>query len=318
MHIYSHAAAAIVGVTGYTGRELDRLLSRHPNIRVAGRFDSTFTLDQLRNTRADVVVFATEHHVSLSLVPQVIDLNYRVLDMSGAFRLSDPKLYPDWYGFQHTAPGLLQQAVYGLPEFHAGRIEGARLVANPGCYATAALLALRPVFQAGLIEASGVVVVDGKSGISGAGRQPKMQTHFCEVSENIAAYGVLRHRHTPEMVAQLPCTNFDRFVFTPHLIPISRGILNTAVFRHAGGGAVREALSDAYASKPFIRVFDAGHMPDVHSVVRTNMCHIGIASSGSNTVIVATIDNLMKGAAGQAVQNLNLMFGYSPDAGLLP
>lgn len=324
MHIYAHRVA-IVGVTGYAGQELARLLAKHPAIEVAGRFASkadeksraeAFSLEQLRGFSPDIVVLATDHELSLPLVPQLLEAKYRVLDMSGAFRLKDPKLYLDWYGFEHTSPRLLADASYGLPEFFAERIREANLVANPGCYATAAILPLTPLYNAGAIDPTCTVVVDGKSGVSGAGRQPKAETHFCAVNENLRAYGVLRHRHTPEMVSQMRGASYDRFVFTPHLIPITRGILNTIVFRHSDRVSVRSVLMEAYARTPFVHVLPAGQLPDVHSVANTNMCLIGVASEGPNTVIVSAIDNLVKGAAGQAVQNLNLMLGCDPAAGL--
>jgi N-acetyl-gamma-glutamyl-phosphate reductase len=160
-------------------------------------------------------------------------------------------------------------------------------------------------------------VVDGKSGVSGAGRAPKLETHFCEVNENMSAYGVLKHRHTQEMVAQLAGATQDRFVFTPHLIPITRGILNTITLRTKDNASAHSILADAYARSPFVRVLPAGQLPNIHSVVRTNFCSIGVVAKGANTVIVSVLDNLVKGAAGQAVENLNLMFGHEPMAGLV-
>jgi N-acetyl-gamma-glutamyl-phosphate reductase len=323
MNNYAHRAA-IVGVTGYTGQELDRLLSSHPEIQVAGRFASkadeksgaeAFSLERLRAFSPDVVLMATEHELSMQRVPELLDAGYRVVDLSGAFRLKDPRLYLDWYGFEHTAPDLLQQAVYGLPEFYAESIAAAKLVANPGCYATAAILPLIPLYRANVLEATATVVVDGKSGVSGAGRQPKAETHFCEVNDNMSAYAVLRHRHTPEMITQLPGATLDRFVFTPHLIPLSRGILNTIVIRHSERVSIRSLLAETYAKTPFVRVLANG-FPSIHSVVRTNLCSIGLTTSGQNTVIVSAIDNLVKGAAGQAIQNLNIMLGCRPETGL--
>jgi N-acetyl-gamma-glutamyl-phosphate reductase len=298
----------LLGVTGYTGQELDRLLASHPHFRVTGRYASRsdeasgveeFNLDNLRKASADVVVLATEHEFSLSLVPELLAAGYRVVDMSGAFRLKDAALYPQWYGFEHTAPDLLSEAVYGLPEFYAEAIRNARLVANPGCYATAAILPLRPLFDCRAIDPACTVVVDGKSGVSGAGKKPKPETHFCSVYENIRAYGVLRHRHTPEMVSWLPGASVDRFVFTPHLIPINRGILNTAVFRVTERLNVRHILNETYAKSPFVHVLTEDRLPDVHGVVRTNNCTIGVECRGPLTVVVSAIDNLVKGAAGQ-------------------
>src|SRR5881296_2875646 len=324
MNNYAHRVA-IVGITGYAGQELQRLLAAHPKIQVAGGFASkadeksgaeAFGIEKLRSFSPDAVVLATEHDLSMQLVPQLLDAGHRVVDMSGAFRLKDPRLYQDWYGFEHSAPLLLREAAYGLPEFLSESIANARLVANPGCYATAAILPLIPLYQARAIDPACTVVVDGKSGVSGAGRQPKPETHFCEVNENISAYGVLKHRHTPEMVGQLPGATFDRFVFTPHLIPITRGILNTITLRTLDRVSAYSILAETYAKTPFVRVLPSGQLPDVHSVTKTNLCSIGVVTKGENTVIVSVIDNLVKGAAGQAIQNLNLMFGCEPAAGL--
>ncbi len=317
---------AIVGVTGYAGREVERLLTAHPQFQVAGKFASksdeksgaeALSLDRLRSFSPEGVVLATEHELSMHLVPELLGLGARVVDMSGAFRLKEPRLYQEWYGFEHTAPALLQEAVYGLPEFFAESIKAARLVANPGCYATAAILPLIPLYQAGAIDQTCTVVVDGKSGVSGAGRQPKAETHFCEVNENISAYGVLKHRHTPEMVVQLPGATFDRFVFTPHLIPVTRGILNTITLRTVDRMSAYAILSETYAKSPFVQVLPQGQVPNVQSVTKTNLCSIGVVNKGANTVIVSVLDNLVKGAAGQAIQNLNLMFGFEPAAGLV-
>src|SRR5438552_1776720 len=263
---------AIVGVTGYTGQELDRLLAAHPKIQVAGKFASradeksgaeAFSFERLRAFSPDAVVLATEHELSMHWVPQLLDQGYRVVDMSGAFRLKDPQRYQEWYGFEHTAPELLKEAVYGLAEFLPESIRSARLVANPGCYATAAVLPLIPLYNANAIDPACTVVVDGKSGVSGAGRAPKHETHFCEVNENVSAYGVLKHRHTPEMIAQLRGATVDRFVFTPHLIPITRGILNTVTLRTADLASAQSILTETYAKSPFVRVLPAGQLPNV-------------------------------------------------------
>jgi N-acetyl-gamma-glutamyl-phosphate reductase len=325
MNNYSHAVA-IVGVTGYAGQELDRILARHSRFRVAGRFASkvdeksgaeAFSLERLRLCSPEGVVLATDHELSMELVPQLLGEGYRVVDMSGAFRLKDARQYEDWYGFAHTSPELLKEAVYGLPEFYAEQIRTARLVANPGCYATAAVLPLIPLYAAHAIDPSCTVVVDGKSGVSGAGRAPKPETHFCEVSENVSAYGVMKHRHTPEMIGQLHGATSDRFVFTAHLIPIVRGILNTITLRTIDRISAHSILAETYAQTPFVRVLPQGHLPNVHGIARTNLCSIGVVARDANTVIVSALDNLVKGAAGQAVQNLNIMFGCEPTGGLL-
>src|SRR5262245_41707604 len=281
------ARVAIVGVTGYAGQELDRILAAHPQFALTGRFASkadeksgaeAFALERLRSFSPDAVVLATEHELSMHLVPELLREGYRVVDMSGAFRLPEAAQYVEWYGFEHTSPELLKEAVYGLPEFMSEQIRGAKLVANPGCYATAAVLPLIPLYNANVIDRECTVVVDGKSGVSGAGRAPKQETHFCEVNENLSAYGVLKHRHTPEMVAQLRGSTFDRFVFTPHLIPITRGILNTITLRMAGRASAHSILVETYARSPFVRVLPAGQLPNVLGVARTNLCSIGVVT----------------------------------------
>ena len=322
MHNYS---VAIVGVTGYSGREADRLLRNHPSVRVGGRFTSkgdgsaiqAYSLAAVREFRPDVVITATEHDVSMRIVPELAAAGLRVIDMSGAFRMKDPAIYPKWYGFEHTAQDLLQQSVYGMPELNADNIKTAQVVANPGCYATSVILPLSPLYCAGVISPNSLVVADGKSGVSGAGRHPKQETHFCEVNENLKAYGVLRHRHTPEMLSCLPKALAENFVFTPHLIPITRGILSTIVFQHESGTSARAALMAAYAESPFVKVSPEGTLPDIHGVVFTNDCHIGIVTSGTRTVVVSAIDNLVKGAAGQALQNFNVACGFDERTALL-
>ena len=323
MHNYS---VAVVGVTGYSGREVDRLLKSHPSIHVSGRFTSkgdgsgiqAYSLAAVKESRPDVVITATEHDVSMRIVSELAADGLRVVDMSGAFRMKDPALYPKWYGFEHTATGLLREAVYGMPELFSDKIRKAQVVANPGCYATSVILPLSPLYAAGVLSPESFVVVDGKSGVSGAGRHPKLETHFCEVNENLRAYAVLRHRHTPEMLSYIPGALADKFVFTPHLIPITRGILSTIVFQHAEGTSARDVLTSAYAKAPFVKISPEGSLPDIHGVVHTNDCQIGIVTSGTSTVIVSAIDNLVKGAAGQAIQNLNLMLGCETKAGLHP
>jgi len=322
MNIY---AAAIVGVTGYSGREADRILRYHPSVKVTGRFASksdgsgieAYSLEAVKRTGADIVLTATEHDVSLRIVPELLDAGMRVIDMSGAFRMRDPALYPKWYGFEHTSPSLLQEAVYGLTEIFGDKVRDARLVANPGCYATSVIVPLAPLYAAGAIGKDTFVVVDGKSGVSGAGRHPKQETHFCEVNENLRAYGVLKHRHTPEMLACLPGASIEKFVFTPHLIPITRGILSTIVFQPVRGYSVRSVLGDKYTDSKFVKLFPEGSLPDLHGVVNTNGCNLGVATSGDTAVIVSAIDNLVKGAAGQAIENLNLMLGLPVETGLL-
>jgi len=257
----------------------------------------------------------------MELAPAILAAGARVIDLSGAFRLRTVENYLAWYKEPHTQPELLAEAVYGLPEFCRGRIPGARLVSNPGCYPTAANLAIRPLLQAGVVDRTAGIICDAKSGVSGAGRKPSMKTSFCEVTENFSAYSILKHRHVPE-VLQVSGLEEREFSFTAQLLPLDRGILETIYFRTSRSITAVEILNiygQAYDGEPFIRVYNPGHVPDLHSVARTNFCDIGVtvdAASG-RAVVITAIDNLVKGAAGQAVQNMNLMLGYPETEGLL-
>jgi N-acetyl-gamma-glutamyl-phosphate reductase len=229
--------------------------------------------------------------------------------------------YSRWYGAQHTSPQWLADAVYGLPEFCRQRIPGARLVANPGCYPTAANLAIRPLLEAGVIDRTAGIVCDAKSGVSGAGRKPTLKTSFCEVTANFSAYSILNHRHVPEVLMTSGLEERE-FSFTAQLIPIDRGILETIYFRGQQAGSA-EALAaiykERYEAEPFLRIYPAGKVPDLHAVARTNFCDIGVVydSASGRGVVVVAIDNLTKGAAGMAVQNMNLMLGFAETEGLL-
>jgi len=244
-----------------------------------------------------------------------------VIDLSGAFRLGTTATYQQWYKEPHTQPGLLAEAVYGLPEFCRPRIRGARLVANPGCYPTAANLAIRPLVEAGVVVREAGIVCDAKSGVSGAGRKPSLKTSFCEVTENFCAYSILDHRHVPEILRTSGLEESE-LSFTAQLLPLDRGILETIYFRATGVGSASD-LMDIYrrkfAAEPFVRLYAPGHVPDLHAVARTNFCDIGVAYDAptGRAVVIAAIDNLGKGAAGQAVQNMNLALGYAETAGLL-
>lgn len=251
----------------------------------------------------------------------LLDAGARVVDLSGAFRLRTPENYTVWYKAQHTAPALLAEAVYGLPEFCRERIPAARLVSNPGCYPTAANLAIRPMVEAGLIDRAAGVVCDAKSGVSGAGNKPSAKNIFCEVTENFSAYSILSHRHVPE-VLQVSGLEEREFSFTAQLLPLDRGILETIYFRTASGTTTEtliEAYDRRYADEPFIRIYNPGHLPDLRRVARTNFCDIGVTVDArtGRAVVVSAIDNLTKGAAGQAVQNMNLMLGLPETEGLL-
>ncbi len=339
MHIHS---AAIVGASGYTGLELTRLVARHPRLRLASLYSDRWSDDaagarvpldgpaaELRDlplahgasAEAEVVFLATPAEVSADLAPRLLERGAYVVDLSGAFRLADPALYPAWYGFAHPAPALLGQARYGLPELARADLAGARLVTNPGCYATAIGLALAPLVRAGL-GLEGGIAVTGMSGVSGAGRKASEDYSFVEVADDLRAYRIGRHQHVPE-IEQAVARYAGRcppISFTPILTPIRRGIL-AAVTVRTGAGApaadLAEAMRAAYRDEPFVRVL-APERVLVKDVVHTNRCHVGVAVDARAGVVVAVsaIDNLVKGAAGQAVQALNAAMGWPETLGL--
>jgi N-acetyl-gamma-glutamyl-phosphate reductase len=257
----------------------------------------------------------------MELAPAMLGAGVRVVDLSGAFRLRDAAAYKHWYHEEHTAPDLLKEAVYGLPEFCRGRIAGARFVSNPGCYPTAANLAIKPLIDAGIVDLSAGIVCDAKSGVSGAGRKPTLKTAFCEVTGNFSAYSILNHRHVPEVLMVSGLEERD-FSFTAQLLPIDRGILETIYFRAHGidsPEALLEIYQRRYQHEKFVRLYKPGEVPDVTAVQRTNFCDIGLKFDPptGRAVVVSVIDNLVKGAAGQAIQNMNLMLGYEESEGLL-
>lgn len=285
---------AIVGASGYSGIELTHLLSAHPQVEVVATGREAIEAD------CDVTMLATPAEVSHELAPQLLAKGRRVVDLSGAFRLRDASLYPKFYGFEHRHPELLAEAVYGLPELDRTRQASARLIANPGCYATAIQLALAPLRKAGR------AIVDAMSGVTGAGRKATEEFSFTEIASDVRAYRVLKHQHTPEMEQQLGM----RITFVPHLLPIKRGILATC---HVDAAEVDFAR---YQSEPFISLAPSANDVKLVDVVGTNKCRIGYTRDGDHVVVVSAIDNLVKGAAGQAVQNLNLMLGLPEQAGL--
>jgi N-acetyl-gamma-glutamyl-phosphate reductase len=244
-----------------------------------------------------------------------------VIDLSGAFRLRTLERHRRWYKAEHSQPALLAEAAYGLPEFCRERIPGARLISNPGCYPTAANLAIRPLISAGVVDRSAGIICDAKSGTSGAGRKASLTTSFCEVTENFSAYSVLDHRHVPEIL-QISGLEEGELSFTAQLLPIDRGILETIYFRSAVLKSAEELIAiyeRQYESEPFVRLHEVGSFPDLHGVARTNFCDIGVKfdPATGRGVVVSAIDNLLKGAAGQAVQNMNLALGFPETAGLL-
>jgi N-acetyl-gamma-glutamyl-phosphate reductase len=329
----------IVGFRGYSGAELVRLLQRHPSVEpvlLEHRQDSDdrpqpiqskqhlrkpCTPQAVKSEQLAVVFLATPATVSMELAPTMLQAGAKVIDLSGAFRFPDAATYSHWYKEDHTAPELLAEAVYGLPEFCRERIPSARLISNPGCYPTAANLALQPLITSGVIDRTAGIVCDAKSGVSGAGRKPNLKTSFCEVTENLTAYSVLDHRHVPEilMVSGLEEAELS---FTAQLLPIDRGILETIYFRSRNLSSAAELLeiySRRYQNEPFVRLYTPDAFPDIRSVDHTNFCDIGVKydPGTGRAVVVTAIDNLVKGAAGQAIQNMNLMLGISETEGLL-
>ena len=331
--------AGIVGYRGYSGAELVRILSRHPHVQpvILDHREGTHTTPALRHPggpprfactpesvqqeQLAIVFLATPPEVSMDLAPVMLQAGARVVDLSGAFRLRTPENYTAWYKHPHTQPELLAEAAYGLPEFCRDRIPSARLVSNPGCYPTAANLAIRPLLEAGVVDRAAGIVCDAKSGVSGAGNKPTPKNTFCEVTENFSAYSILKHRHVPE-VLQISGLEESEFSFTAQLLPVDRGILETIYLRAAGIAHAEDLLAiyeKRYAAEPFIRLYNPGHVPDLRGIARTNFCDIGVVydPKTSRAVIVGAIDNLVKGAAGQAVQNMNLMLGMAEIEGLL-
>jgi N-acetyl-gamma-glutamyl-phosphate reductase len=335
---------AIAGASGYTGVELLRFLVQHPAAHVValtaethanqpigqvfpnlrGFVDLTcVALDAAALAReAEFVFLALPHKASMTVGAELVERGVRVLDLSADFRLKDPAAYPRWYGFEHTAPALLSTAVYGLPELHREAIAAARLVAVPGCYPTSTILGLSPLLARGLVDVE-TIVVDSISGVSGAGRKPELPTHYAEVNESLKAYGVAKHRHTPEIeqelsgVAGRPVT----VTFTPHLAPLTRGILTTITARMSRPQATGDLLAvyrEFYRERPFVRVLEEGRLPETKHVLHSNLCDIGLVSDArtGRVVVVSAIDNLAKGASGQAVQCFNLMAGLDERAGL--
>jgi N-acetyl-gamma-glutamyl-phosphate reductase len=310
----------VAGATGYSGAELVKILARHSGAEIVAKFSSeTFSVDALVEAKPDVAFLATPNEVSADVAPQLVDLGIRVIDLSGAFRLGEPSLYPSWYGFEHPRPQLLGEAVYGLTELCNGELSKARLVANPGCYPTSILLALRPLTYQ--IDRTQPVIVDSKSGVSGAGKKADVAYSFTELFGNFKAYGIGHHKHEPEIRQGLHLGERTAFVFVPHLLPTDRGIYSTmhvAFIEPMSNDDLAAIYADSYGNSPLVRVLPAGQMPELKSVVNTPYAEIGfqVVHGGRRAVIVSVIDNLLKGAASQAVQNFNRMCGYPETEGL--
>lgn len=348
---------AIAGATGYAGRELITLLARHPFARITRLMSSGRTekqpfpieqshaalrapvsspfraaaplhchplrIEDLSKSEVDLVFLSTPHSVSHEMAPELIARGLRVVDLSGAFRLKDSNAYPRWYGFEHHAAGALAESVYGISELNATAIQAARMVSNPGCYATSVILALAPLVQSGWIDMAAGIICDSKSGASGAGRVPSEKLHFAEVNENCRAYSLFNHRHVPEMLQALGIEE-SQFTFTPHLLPITRGILSTVYVRLAPSARSKNLVQvlalfrDFYAHAPLMRIYGEGVLPEIQAVAHTNYTDLGFAldSATGRLIVISGLDNLGKGAAGQAIQNMNLMFGFPQETAL--
>jgi N-acetyl-gamma-glutamyl-phosphate reductase len=325
---------AILGATGYTAVELIKILLRHNEAEIvavtsrqegqppiamihpslAGRLD--LRLEDLSPAevaaRAECVFSCLPHGASAAVIPQLLDAGRRVVDFSADYRLNDPEVYAQWYGQKHADPGRLGKVVYGLPELFRQQIPPAQLVANPGCYPTTAIMALTPLLKARMIDPKSIIV-DSKSGVSGAGRTLKLTTHYPECNESISAYNVGRHRHTPEIDQVLTTVAGVgvEVVFSPHLVPMDRGILTSAYSQptaEVSEEKVLQTIRDFYADEPFVRVVD--HLPGTKDAMGTNFCDITARVVRGRVICFSCIDNLIKGAAGAAVQNFNLMYGY--------
>ncbi|MGH8671682.1 MAG: N-acetyl-gamma-glutamyl-phosphate reductase [Burkholderiales bacterium] len=330
----------IVGGTGYTGVELLRLLGRHPQVElktITSRGEAGTPVSALfPNLRhsvelrfedpksaplldCDLVFFAAPNGVAMQHVPRLLDAGVRVIDLAADFRLHDARQWEKWYGVPHACPDLLKEAVYGLPETQRSAIRNARLVANPGCYPTAINLGFLPLVEAGLAD-PGYLIADAKSGVSGAGRSAELHTLFCEVTDSLKAYGVPGHRHLPEIEQELSVIAARplNLTFVPHLAPMSRGIHATLYARLTRDADLQALYEQRYAAERFVDVLPAGSHPETRSVRASNFCRIAVHRPGGadTAVVLVVIDNLVKGAAGQAVQNMNIMYAIDEATGL--
>ena len=340
--------SAIVGATGYSGQELTRILFQHPRMRtplllsresdngsdnaeIISPVDGTvvpihpFSWRLLHQRGVDLLLLATPHEVSRAWVPEALQRGLRVIDLSGAWRLRTHQ-YAAVYGFKDigspASDAVMDKALYGLPELCRAKLPDAQLVANPGCYPTSAILALAPLIEAGLLDVDHGVVCDSKSGVSGAGKSPTPQTHFVETAENFRAYSAFTHRHAGEIMEQLQLAP-EQLTFSTHLLPIRRGILSSIyarLKRVVTASELEELIRDFYARSPFVRIFAPPRLPEVQHSQHSNFCDIGwvLAPDGKRVMLVSCLDNLIKGAAGQAVQSMNLMYGWDEREGLIP
>lgn len=332
--------AGIFGATGYTGYELVKLLDRHPGVEIAFTTSQSYagqTLDQIYPqaprlplivgeeapvAQADVVFLCLPHAAAAKTAVSTLHAGPKVIDLSADFRIKDAATYEKWYGVAHPAPDLLPEAVYGLTEFARAALRQTRLVANPGCYTTTSLLALQPLMAAN-VAIAGQIIIDAKSGVSGAGRNPSDTTHFMAVTDNFAPYKIGRaHRHLPEMEAILREWNpaAPDLIFSPHLLPAPRGILANLYVPLAEAWAeaeLRQLYEGTYRDEPFVRVLPKGELATLAHVTYTNRCAISLTLAGQMLILTSATDNLLKGASGQAVQNMNVMFGLAETSGLI-
>jgi len=330
----------IFGATGYTGIELVKIFARHPHAHIVFATSDSYVGKKLGDVfpchfdtpliahdaaplgAIDVAFLALPHGASADFAKRVLDAGARVIDLSADFRLHDAAAYKKWYGLDHHAPELLPQAVYGLPEIHRALIKKTKLVANPGCYPTSVILGLAPIVRAGASDDT--IIVDSKSGVSGAGRKPTLTVHFCEVNENLSPYNIGRvHRHLSEMEQELQAINAKAsLIFTPHLLPVTRGILSTMYVRLKDGWGdqrLRDLYAEAYHAEPFVKILPGGQIATLAHSNYTNYCTLSIhhVTDVGQAIVCASIDNLIKGASGQAVQNMNVMCGVAETTALL-
>lgn len=334
----------IVGGTGYTGVELLRLLSIHPNVELhvitsrgeaglpvadmfpslRGYVDLVFSDPAQANlTDCDVVFFATPHGVAMNQAKELLNAGVKIIDLAADFRLQDTAVFEKWYKMPHSCPDVLQAAVYGIPELYREKIKTANVIGNPGCYPTTVLLGLAPLLKNAWLDFSAPIVADSKSGVSGAGRKAEVATLFAEASDNLKAYGVAGHRHHPEILAQLKSLSSQealQFIFVPHLIPMIRGMLSTIYVklnRTVDAEALQTLFEGFYANERFVDVMSAGSLPETRSVRGANQIRIALHPQANQYLTILVVqDNLVKGAAGQAVQNMNIMFGFEEHLGL--
>ncbi|MTI80779.1 MAG: N-acetyl-gamma-glutamyl-phosphate reductase [Firmicutes bacterium] len=335
---------AIIGATGYTGAELVRILSRHPKVELVALTSRSYAgrpyyevyphlykyikleCEQLNINElvasADIIFTALPHGHSMDIAAEVVKQGKKLVDLGADFRLNSTEQYQEWYNVEHTQAELLSQAVYGLPELYRNNIAESTLVANPGCYPTTAILGLAPLIKNNLIDTN-TIIIDSKSGASGAGRSVSLKTHFAEVNENFKAYGVATHRHTPEIEQELSnlAGNDVTISFTPHLVPMTRGMLSTIygqLQEKIDSEQLNQLYQEHYADEYFVRVLPPGMLPQTKALASSNFCDIAVTSDPrtGRVIVLSAIDNLVKGASGQAVQNMNVIFGLDENTGL--